>query len=249
MIQLGEHFRHGDRSRHSEWLRQQQWFIKARRDRDQQEKIADRLDDDILALAVEVVLATQIQIEEFKAKLDTYDEATVIALMENQEMLDAVRTEIQSMLARAYVMEDDRRVFKSEDGSFVIDEFGENVSHDEINFDMIPDDNPSAETFMRAKQAEGNLLAERQKIHEFQEKLDTAHEKIADGEVSKSELDELDADLTGAMPPSVKAHVVGFDKTDNTPIAKAAFATSSNPIVSDKLMPESELSPNHDPKP
>lgn len=161
MIQLGEHFRRDDHGRYSEWLRQQRWFIKARRDRDQQEKLADRLDDDILALAVEVVLVTQIQIEEFEAKLDAYDEATVIALMENQEMLDAIRAEIQSMLASAYVMEDGRRVFKSEEGSFVIDEFGENVSRDEIDFDMIPDDKPSAETYLKAKQAESELLAER----------------------------------------------------------------------------------------
>ena len=32
MVKLGEHFASDDRSRHSEWLRQQQWFIKARQD-------------------------------------------------------------------------------------------------------------------------------------------------------------------------------------------------------------------------
>lgn len=145
MSQLGEHFGSDDRSRHSEWLQHQQWFIKARRDHERKEEAADNLQDDILALAAEVILATEIQIEEFKVKLDAYDEATIIALMENQEQLDAINAQLLSMLERAYVMDDGRRVFKTEDGTQVFDEFANEVTCDELDFDLISPDSPTWE--------------------------------------------------------------------------------------------------------
>lgn len=41
MMALREHFSRNDRSRHSEWLRQRKWFIKARQDQERKEEIAD----------------------------------------------------------------------------------------------------------------------------------------------------------------------------------------------------------------
>ncbi|WP_297339339.1 hypothetical protein [Pseudophaeobacter sp.] len=101
MVALGEHFNSEDRSRHSEWLRQQRWFIKARHDHQHRQEIADKLEDGVTSLAAEVVMASQSQIKSFEVKLDSYDEATVMALMENQELIDAVQDRIASMLARA----------------------------------------------------------------------------------------------------------------------------------------------------
>lgn len=59
MVKLGEHFASDDRSRHSEWLRQQRWFIKARQDNQRRDDIVEKQDDNFAAFAGEVIMATQ----------------------------------------------------------------------------------------------------------------------------------------------------------------------------------------------
>ncbi|MCP4182467.1 MAG: hypothetical protein GY761_04015, partial [Hyphomicrobiales bacterium] len=156
MILLGDHFSRDDQSRHSEWLRRRQWFIKARQDHHRKEDIADRLDEDVLSFAAEAIIATEIQIAEFEARIDAYearldsydqkltayDIAITKTLVENtnllailEQQLADVDAELLSMLAQAYVLDDGRRIFKSEDGSFVVDENGEQVTRDEVDFD------------------------------------------------------------------------------------------------------------------
>ena len=244
MIQLSDHFRRDNRSRHSEWLRQQRWFIKARRDQERREDFAEKLDNDFLSLATEAVMATDIQIEEFQARLDIYDEATVTALMENQEKLDTLYVLRDAMLAKAYVMEDGRRIFKSEDGSFAIDEFGKDVSRDEVDFDLIPDGNTTAEAFLANEDAVAQAKQERQRIYDYQEKLDVAREKIADGEIPEAELEELDAELAATMPQSVKAHVPGHDNNDTVSPLKTDFAEkASHAIRHTAATPAPQLDP------
>jgi len=245
MIQLGEHFRSDDRSRHSEWLRRRQWFIKARRDNARQEAITDKLEDEVLSLAAEATMATEIQIEEFEVKLDTYDEAIVISLMENQGRLDEisrrlaeVEMRIQDMLTCAYVMEDGRRVFLTEDQTQAFDESGTEVTSDEFDFGLVPKSNPTWETIMKARSEKDTLLEdykaanmERKNILAFQEKVDAARERVADGEISKDELDDLGAELSEATPASVKKHTPGFSAADSALAIKAAFAANANPAV------------------
>ena len=140
MIHLIEHFASDHRSHQSDWLLQQQWFIKSRHDQEKRDDKAEKLQDDLLSFASEVILATEIQIEKFNIKLDQYDEATVKALMDNQIALDNVRVNIELMLDNAYVMEDGRRVFKTENGSQVFDEQGVEVMQNELDFGLIPPD-------------------------------------------------------------------------------------------------------------
>nr|WP_306267001.1 hypothetical protein [Pararhizobium sp. IMCC3301] len=236
MDQLADHFRNKDRSLPDQGS-QRHWFIKARQDQQKRSDIEGRMDDDILGLAAEVVMATQIQIDEFKVKLDTYDEATVIALMENQAALDLVNARLQALLDRAYVMEDGRRVFKTEDGAQVFDEHGLEISPDQLDFDLIEPSRPSWESYQPDFELRNNLDAERQGILDFQEKLDAARDKIADGEISANDLDDLDAELVDAMPPSVRAHVPGFDSASNAPEMKAAFRTEVVPAKPDGNSP------------
>lgn len=210
---LGEHFRSEDSSRHSEWLRQQRWFIKSRQDRQRREEAADKLEIDVTAFAVETVMATQAQIKAFEVKLDSYDKATVVALMENQELIDAVKDRLSDMLARAYVMDDGRRVFKTEDGTQVFDEFGVEVSVEELDPDLIDNNRPTYEEYAADAAALATLEAERTQILEFQVRVDAAREDIANGEISEAELEELDAELLDAMPPTVRSHVSGLKVT------------------------------------
>lgn len=230
MVQLGEHFSKDETSRHSEWLRQQRWFIRAREDKERKQEAADKFDENFAALASEVVAATTREIHEFQTRLDSYDEATVIALMENQERLDAVRAEINDLLSRAYVMEDGRRVFKTEDGTQVFDEFGQEVDQDELDFELIGAERPSWEEMSANLEIENQLVTEREQLIEFQGKVDDARIAADAEDFSKDELDNLDAELLELMPDSVRTHVPGLEPTAISPDLKAEFLPSARPI-------------------
>lgn len=223
MIQLGEHFASEDRSRHSEWLRQQRWFIKSRQDNERREDIQVKQGDDFAAFASEVIMATATQLKAFEVKLDTYDHATVAALMENQELLDAVNDRIDAMLARAHVMEDGRRVFKTEDGMQVFDEFGGEVAAEELDPAAISNDRPTWEAYSAEQETKQALTTERAQIIEFQEKLDSAREQIAEGEISETDLEALDAELLETMPDAVRAHVPDLEPRAVVPDLTAQF--------------------------
>lgn len=207
MTSLVHHFSRDEKSRHSEWLRQRKWFIKAREDRERREQVAEKAADDLTAFGTEAVMATEIQIRKFEAKLDTYDAATVTALLENQEQLDLVKAQIQEILSRAYVMEDGRRVFKTEDGTKVFDERGQEVSRDELDYDLIGDDRPSWEEYSQKTQHLDRLTKERQQLHDYQAQLDDAREKVANGEMTQAELEELETKIEEDAPNAVKSQV------------------------------------------
>jgi len=229
MVQLGEHFRTADGRNRSDWERLQRQFAQKRVEQERREKHEDRLDDQMAALAAEVVMATELQLEQFAAKLDTYDQATVVALMENQERLDAVQARISLMLDQAYVHDDGRRLFKTEDGTQVFDEFGEELSADEIDFDLIGPDRPTWEAYSAERALENDLVAERTEILDFQEQIDAAREQVAEGEISEADLEALDAELLDIMPTAVRANVPGMEMPDVAPELPASFSKSATP--------------------
>ena len=115
-------------------------------------------------------------------------------------------------------MEDGRRVFLTEDRSRAFDEFGEEVSQDAFDFDAVPYSAPTYEAFAGEVDLRNDLVNieqlltnERQNILDYQDQLDEARDRIADGNITGSELDELDANLVDAMPISVGRHMPGFE--------------------------------------
>lgn len=215
MVALIEHFRAEGAGRESEWARQRRWFIKAKHEQQRREQMEERAEDSATALSAAATVASEIQVSEFKVKLDTYNSATVTALMENQELLDAVEDRLKAMLARAHVLEDGRRVFRTEDGTQVFDEHGQEVTAKEIDPGSISPDAPTWEVFSAGLEEQAQLQAERTEILEFQEKVDAARERVDAGEISEAELDELDADLLEAMPNAVREHVPGIQPNAN----------------------------------
>lgn len=229
MVQLGQHFKSVDGRNRSDWERLQRQFAKKRVDQDRREKLEDRLDDQMVALAADVVMATELQIQQFNAKLDSYDQATVIALMENQELLDLANARIDDLLARAYVMDDGRRVFKTMDGTQVFDEFGVEVMPDELDFDLIGPERPVHEVFLVEIDTREQLQNTRGQLLEFQEKLDETREQAANGEYSVADLEEMDAELMDMIPPSARANVPGMEAPAAAPELSAAFAKPAAP--------------------
>lgn len=149
------------------------------------------------------------RIAEFEVTLTAYDIAVVKALIANDERMAALQTEISAMLSQAFTLDDGRRVFKTKDGTQVFDEHGEEVPADIIDPDAIPDDTPTWEAFSKLKETEAALTAERESILEYQAKLDEGRSEIADGEITIEELDALESDLAGSMPPAVAEFVEG----------------------------------------
>ena len=245
MIRLSDHFAHNERNRHSEQLRQKQWFIKARQDREHREMLEERFEDNLAAFATSVIVATELEIQQFEAKLDIYDEAIIKALEKNRISMDElmlrradVDTRIKSMLDRAYVMEDGRRVFLTRDRSQAFDEHGTEVTRDELDFDLVPHTAPAWEDRSailseqdKVEQEYDRLKQERTDILEFQNNVDATRDRITEGGISKSELDNLDAELADAVPPSVKAQTADIDTANNIPAMKTEFSATANPVT------------------
>ena len=207
MVELSRDFSDVDGRRRSDWFRLQEQFAQKRMDRERQKQKEDQTKEDIEVFGQGMVIATEIQIAQFESKLDTYDTATVAALMENQQQLDAVKDKIETMLEHAYVLRDGRRVFRTEDGTQVFDEFGEEILPEEIDPDLIGSEKPSWEEYSTFSQLRDSLETERTQLLEFQEKVDTARERISNGDISVSELEALDAELLDSMPASVKSQL------------------------------------------
>ena len=114
MLRAMNHFQHKPTLAERAEENRRKWFIAAREQREHKEHLEDKADEAFLEFATSVILATQAEIEAFQVKLDTYDEATVKALMINQEALDAVNAEILDMLSRAHKLDDGCLLYTSD---------------------------------------------------------------------------------------------------------------------------------------
>jgi len=152
----------------------------------------------------EVALATATQLTIFTARLDTYDTATVEALMNNDRQLGEVRERIQNMLLEAHVLPDGRRVFRTRDGKQVFDESGRELGPDVINADDIDREKPVWEDFRDLRDSKARLEYERRELLEYQQKLDDARTRVNEGNLTKDDLDRMDKDLEKSMPKTVR---------------------------------------------
>lgn len=284
MIELATHFRNDDRNRHSEWLRQRKWFIKAKQDQTRREDAAEKLVDDLTALAVEAVIATDLQIRQFEtrlanyeskldqydAKLDIYDETVTRALIEHLERLQILETRHAELLDNAFVLENGTKVFKSKDGTFVVDEVGGKLSLDIVDPDIIPDGFTTAEDLTASLDAMETENAEINELHRAQaeidaareqsslarEKLDAAKDALDKHGITVQEIEDLDADLEGlvptklpSLPKSAIKHLSGISNAGKLPDAQSAFVANANPADQKEAAPlgRSQPMPVHDP--
>lgn len=221
VIELKRFFEAAD-GRGSYWTRQQKLFAKQKDDAAKREQIEERTEADVAAFWTGAAMASEAQIRAFSVKLDIYETATVEALIANDRAMEAVQAKIADMLARAYVLEDGRRVFKTEDGTQVFDEFGEEVGTDHIAPGDIDDSFPTWEQYSAEREIERALAEERTQIIEFQERLDEAREEISGGDITEADLEKLDAELADLMPPAV---------ANQMPEADQEVAPSPQPTV------------------
>jgi hypothetical protein len=213
--------------------------IRQRHDRERKEDLDDKAEAAASAVAMAVAsspLATAQQIAEFEVDLTLYDTATVDALMANSRELERVRAQLDAMLAEAFVMDDGRRVFRTEDGTQVFDEFGVEVGADELDPARIPDHHPTWEAFSSTNDTYNTLKQERQALLDYQQQLDEAREALVEGEITEAELEELQARLIAEMPDAVRArlpedHPAAQVEATVQTVATSVVPTSNGPSL------------------
>ncbi|MEM8541609.1 MAG: hypothetical protein AAGF25_11710 [Pseudomonadota bacterium] len=265
MIQLANHFRDIERSRHSEWLHQRKWFIKAKHDQERREKIEEQAEDSFIALSSDVIIATEIQIREFQArmeafevKLDDYDakltildEAVAEALLEQISKLELLEADKQAMLDSAFTLEDGRKVFRSEDSTFAVDETGNRLGQLEFEAQDIPAGPDTAEDYLKKLDDISATKSEIDQLHKAQQDIDAARDNSAEAReilkrgrdlagtegVSVGELDDLEKELEGAMPkhipriPTSAMKFVAGVKVSAVPEVKTNFAGAADGLA------------------
>lgn len=248
MMKLGEHFERKGQSHQSDWLKQQRWFIKSRQDQKQRDDAANKTEDGILATAVEVVIATQIQMQIFEAQLDEYDESIVAALMENQILLNEIErrlAKVEADLSPLFnnpnannVMDDGRRIFLTADRNQAYDEFGKEVSNDEYDYGNFNDDFVAVDPYISDLKKRGDLirlkteaLEAREGIHAFEDRVNEARQEAENGEMTEERLDELSAELDDLMPPEVGELMSDYELPSKMISLKSEFAAPARPLL------------------
>jgi len=209
------------------------WFIAAKDEQERKEKQEERAEktDLDLATAVEMTIATEVQIEAFHEKLDKYDEATIRALMENEKALEIIQTKMDELLSRAHRLEDGQRVF---------DEFGTELDRETIDPNTIDDNAPRWEAYQPLMLEEARLEAQRASLIEFQDKLDDARERSSQEDFTVEELESLEAELEADMPPSVAQFLPADMQPAATPTMKSDYEAVA-PKIAD-LAPQAGMS-------
>lgn len=209
-------------AKRAEWRREDERRldqIKLKEDKDKKEERDREAEQEALLDSFVVVMATEVEITDFNVKLNTYDTATVEALMENEEALAKVREEMRIMLDKAYVLPDGRKVFKTEDGARVFDEHGVEVK----DFDpkTIEDWRPRHEGYQSIVKQFDGLTEERKELVEFQGQLDEVRDDANEDGLTKAELEELEKRLEENVPDAVKAKMANDGPEQDAEVAAA----------------------------
>ena len=204
---LGRAFRGSTEAAYRQTIFRQQAAERERRERKEEiEDEAAELSD--FAMAV----VSMAEVDEFKIELDRYDTATVAALQENEYQLTVARERLDLIFARAHVLPDGRRVFKTEDGLRVFDERGQELTAEVTDPLDIADERPRWETAKQAIDKLEALTEERAAILDYQEKLDAARERLDQGDMTRKEFDELRETLKTKMPEAVGVQMPGMER-------------------------------------
>lgn len=171
-----------------------------RKKKEEEERRAEALD----RAAAAFLRASPSRVASFQRTLDQYRTGATQALIRNEREQTEVAMRMQAQLDQAFVLDDGRHVFKTEDGQRVFDEHGVEIGEDEIHPDEIGDHLGSWENFQETKAERDRLQEEHDAILDYEEKLDEAQEALEDGDITNGQLDALESELEAEMPPSVR---------------------------------------------
>lgn len=228
-------FRGSAESSYREMLVRHQLAERERRER--KEEVEDDSASDELDFAIAMISVAEAH--EFRAELDLYDTATVAALQENERALALVQGRMDQLLAKAYVLPDGRRVFKTDDGSQVFDEFGKELEPNEIDPAMIDDAKPTWETYKPELEARDRLVEERRSLLDYQAKVDDARERLDRGDMTRKEFEELREELKAEMPEAVRDQLPEMEREPQQSEDASAAPAGVELSIADDMVPTS----------
>lgn len=203
------------------------------------ERKAEVREEDAEALDFAVAAITATEIATFHGELALYDTATVTALQENTLALEHVQEKLDPFLGKAHVLPDGRRVFKTEDGLRVFDEYGDELDAQTINPDEIGDDRPYWEKVEPLVMEQKFLMEQRAELFDYQGKLDNARERLDAGDLSREEFDALREDLKADMPNAVRAQIPHMESEQKPELDTAATSPAADLDITDDMVPAS----------
>ncbi|MVA97967.1 hypothetical protein GN330_12000 [Nitratireductor sp. CAU 1489] len=231
-IDLRRSFRQSSGEAYRLAARQHQLAEKERRERKEQMEgeAAEFMDFAMAMITID-------EANEFRIELDTYDAATIAALQENERQLIHTREEMDRLLAKAHVLPDGRRVFKTDDGLRVFDEHGEELFGDVIAPGEIDDRRPRWEKFETQWQRLESLEHERTDILDYQQKLDDARERLDEGNLTRGEYEQLREGLKADMPGAVRAQIPDLARDHDAEAAPDSVTADIDLDISEDMMP------------
>lgn len=221
----------------------QRFFREQEEQRERRERKEDIEDDAAELIEATALIVSASEIEDFKIDLDRYDAAMITALQRNEEELARVRESLNQYLAKAYVLSDGRRVFKTEDGQHVYDEYGQEVDASVVAPDEIADNLPRWEEVDDLVEKRNALEAERAELLEYQTKLDEARERLDSGEITQEEFDKMREDLIAAMPEAVREQIPELAEEKDADAKASAAPVEQLDITDDMVAPSYAAKP------
>ena len=153
-------------------------------------------------------LATQEQMAALQQRLDRLERASYEALIEADERVRTSRRELEELRERAYqiTMPDGRTARVYRDGDMVREEDGVVVDADVFRAEDIPALSPTWQELQEKERAQQEAARRHREIVEYRERLASAREETAEGNLTAGRADELDAELD-AMPDAVRVRL------------------------------------------
>lgn len=171
------------------------------------------------AANIVTTLITSEQADLLQAEIDIWQEATVETVMNYDLLIERTESELALMLSQAHVLDDGRRVFKTEDGLQVFDEHGNELNHNIIHPDEISNSNPRWEQYQNAVDRLEELNQGRSDALVFQDKLDNIQDRLDNGEITQAEFEDLRQDLIDSAPQTIMGNAAkrGLDVGSRIP--------------------------------
>ncbi|MBO6814511.1 MAG: hypothetical protein JJ891_06605 [Rhizobiaceae bacterium] len=194
-------------------LERKKWFIASKQEKEEKRAKQEQALDDFVDLATGAILLDVVEIEAYKLELETYDIATIEAITENNEILEELYLERERLLNNAHILENGRRVFKTQDGKRVFDEQGNPISEDVVHPDEVPNHTTTYEELQSIADQIDKHKAIADGLAGYQLKLDEARERLDSGKLTQDEFDEIKDDLEQTMPIEVRHKLPGYDSS------------------------------------
>ena len=156
----------------------------------------------------ESLAALREQTVRFQEQLNRLDQASMEALLENEEQQRVAREELKRLQDRAYeiTMPDGHTVKLYRDGNSVRDDDGAVVSPDIIKAEDISQNAPTWAERKARGDAITDLEKRRNEIIKFREEVQHTQQHAKSGDISADELGHLQADLDKKIPDDVRRH-------------------------------------------